>query len=179
MGPLYRGGKGFMALLSLLTLFISATYAQTLPVSGQCLVTSVPNQVRAEGLTERMGDIVLQCSGSNPGAVLSGNLSVYLPVNITNRVNSSNQTTDAVLSVDYGSGFVPTGIAGLVIGPIVAFNGINLTVPSTGNLNLKISGVRASVSQAFLGLSPQPIRAQIAFSSPASIVANQSQLIVA
>jgi uncharacterized protein (TIGR03437 family) len=143
------------------------------------VVTAVPSQVRAEGLTERMGDIVLQCSGSNPGSVLAGNLSVYLPVSITNRVNSGNQTTDAVLSVDYGSGFVPTGIAGLVTGPLIAFNGISLTVPSTGRLTIKISGVRANVSQASLGLSPQPIRAQIAFSSPASITANQSLLIVA
>ena len=72
---------GELRLLAVLTVAISATYAQTLPTSGTCAVSAVPNLVRAEGLTERMGDILLQCSGSNPGSVLSGNLSVFLPVN--------------------------------------------------------------------------------------------------
>src|SRR5580704_11628784 len=97
-------------------LAVGSLYSQTLPVSGRCVVSSVPSQVRSEGLTERMGDIILQCSGSNPGAVLSGNLSVFLPVSITNRLdsNSSNLTHDAVLSVDFGNGFVPTGTAGQI-----------------------------------------------------------------
>src|ERR1700693_1038564 len=102
---LTRSGIRLSGLLTLLFLTIAPTYAQTLPVSGRCTVTSVPSQARAEGLTERMGDIILQCSGSNPGAVLSGNLSIFLPVSITNRVdsNSSNLTHDAILSVDFGS----------------------------------------------------------------------------
>src|ERR1035438_7440417 len=111
MVHLTRSIDRLIRLLTLPVLTICATYAQTLPVSGRCAVSAVPSQVRAEGLTERMGDIVLQCSGSNPGAVLSGNLSIFLPVSITNRVdsNSSNLTHDAILSVDFGSGFVPTG----------------------------------------------------------------------
>src|SRR5215475_2235165 len=115
MGPLTRSGDRPSRLLTLLTLTVAATYAQTLPVSGRCAVTAVPTQVRAEGLTERIGDIVLQCSGSNPGAVLTGNLSVSLPVSITNRLDANTNTThDAVLSVDYGSGFVSTGIGGQI-----------------------------------------------------------------
>src|SRR5215472_5915531 len=163
MGPLYRGGKGFMALLSLLTLFISATYAQTLPVSGQCLVTSVPNQVSAEGLTERMGDIILQCSGSNPGAVLAGNLIVFLPANITNRVNTSNQATDAALSADVGSGFVPLPLSGQISNQTISFNGLNLTVPASGKFSLRVSNLRAAVFQ--LGATnTQAIRAQLSLS---------------
>src|SRR5437016_14387823 len=108
-----RIGNPLLSLVVFQALAVGSLFSQTLPVSGRCVVTSVPSQVRAEGLTERIGDIILQCSGSNPGAVLSGNLSIFLPVGITNRVdsNSSNLTHDAILSVDFGSGFVPTGIA--------------------------------------------------------------------
>src|SRR5260370_24083134 len=131
-----RTGKHHPVLrLTVISLTICAASAQTLPFSGRCGVTSVPVQVRSEGLTERLGDIVLQCSGSNPGTVLSGNLTLFFPVNVTNRVDSTNLTRDAVVSVDYGSGFVPTAVAGLVPNQTIAFNGINLTVPATGNFN--------------------------------------------
>jgi uncharacterized protein (TIGR03437 family) len=144
------------------------------------VVSSVPSQVRAEGLTERMGDILLQCSGSNPGAVLSGNLSIFLPVGITNRVdsNSSNLTHDAILSVDLGSGFVPTGIAGQIANQIIAFNGLSIPVPSSGNLSIKVSNLRAAIHESG-ALEPHPIQAQLAFSSTASILIDQSQPVVA
>ena len=46
---------------------------------------------------------------------MSGNFTIFLPVSITNRVDSNNQTVDTVLFVDYGSGYVPTR-TGLVTG---------------------------------------------------------------
>src|SRR5689334_4355330 len=98
MGPPTRSGSRRARLLVLLGLCCSsAIYSQTLPVSGRCAVSAVPPVVRAEGVTERIGDIVLQCSGSNPGAVFSGNLTVYLPVSVTNRVDSANLTRDAAI----------------------------------------------------------------------------------
>src|SRR5271157_253176 len=106
MGPLtpIRLGKRAVPLVALLALAIGPTFGQTQP---SCMVSGVPLQVRAEGVTERMGDILLQCSGSHPGAALSGNLTIFLQgVNITNRVDANNQTQDAVLYVNYGSGFV-------------------------------------------------------------------------
>src|SRR6266849_3838783 len=109
MEPPIRIGKRLCP-LALLFLAVCATSAQTVPFSGRCAVTSVPVQVRSEGVTERLGDILLQCSGSNPGTVLSGNLTLFLPVNITNRVDQNNLTRDAVVSVDSGSGFVPTAM---------------------------------------------------------------------
>ena len=178
MGPLTRSGSRLRQLLLLVTLASRATYAQTPPVLGTCAVTAVPTQVRGEGLTERTGDILLSCSGSLAGSVLSGNLQVFLPVSISNRVDSNNLTTDAMVSVDYGSGFVPTGIAGRVSNQIIAFNGLSITVPPSGGLSLKISNIRAAVYQ--LGATvPQQIQAQLSFSSTASILLNQSQLTVA
>src|SRR3954470_8695977 len=106
MGPLTRSGKhqAFLFLLLLCSTF-SAIYAQTPPFTGQCVAISVPAPVRTEGLTERLGDIQIQCSGSNPGSVLSGNLTVALPLSITNRIGSNNLASDLLLSVDFGSGF--------------------------------------------------------------------------
>ncbi|MGA9628311.1 MAG: hypothetical protein WBQ65_27810 [Bryobacteraceae bacterium] len=129
----------------------------------------MPLQVRAEGLTERMGDILLQCSGSNPGTVLSGNLTIYLPVGITNRVDGYNQTVDRVLFVNYGSGFVPSG-TGQVAGGSIAFNGISFTVPPSGNLSIKISNIRAAVGA---------LTQVLASISSTSIPISQSQVVVA
>src|SRR5262245_4816818 len=180
MGPLNtnRRVSGLSRLLAVVILGISATYAQSQPVGGRCVVTAVPSQVRSEGITERMGDIVLECTGSNPGAVLAGNFSVALPVSVTNRVDASNLTQDAVFSVDYGSGFVPLGIPGYISGQIIAYNGVSVTIPPSGNVKLKISNIRANVNQ-FGASVPQQIQAQIIFSVNASILVNQSQLVVA
>ena len=173
MEPLIRIGKRHFSLLIAFSFSICATFAQT-PPSGLCRASSVPAQVRSEGITERLGDIVLQCSGLNPGTVFSANLTLFFPVSVTNRVDSNNLTRDAVISVDSGSGFVPAAVAGQIANSIIAFNGINLTGPPSGNLNLKISGVRANVNQLGL-LAPQPVTASL--SSP--LLVNQAQLIVA
>src|SRR5579883_2966770 len=178
MGPLIIRGKRPWRLFAFVSLTICATYAQTPPVSGTCAVTAVPTQVRSEGLAERVGDILLQCSGSNPGAVLTGNLSVFLPVAVTNRVNSNNQTTDAVISADLGGGLVPLPVSGQVNGVSVTFGPLSLTVPASGSFSIRISNIRANAFQLG-GTNTQPIRAQLTYAGPSSITVNQSNLIVA
>jgi uncharacterized protein (TIGR03437 family) len=158
----------------LLTLTVCGVYAQSTSPS-QCVVSNVPVQVRAEGLAERMGDIVLQCSNSKPGAVLSGDLTLFFPTNVTNRVDSNGMAPDAVLSLDYGSGFTPTGITGQVGNGTIAFNGFNVTVPASGNVNLKISGVRANMYQ----LGPAAVGRPVSVWLSAPFAINQSQLVVA
>src|SRR5438067_1914892 len=111
MGPRYFPQRTLLYVALLFLPFYSA-FAQTF--TGRCQVTSVPFQVRAEGLAERLGDINLRCSGGVPGSVLSGNFTLLLPVNVTNRVDANNQTFDAVLAVDSGSGFAATTIPGQV-----------------------------------------------------------------
>src|ERR1700730_11242872 len=160
MGLLIRIGERALILVALLTLTISATYAQILPISGSCVTTAVPPQVRSEGLAERVGDIILQCSGSIPGAAGTGNFSIYLPVSVTNRIDSNGLATDAVFSIDYGLGFTPSSVRGLVTGNNISFNGVTLTVPASGNFNIKISGLRGNVHQ--LGTAvPRPVLASL------------------
>ncbi|MBV9506184.1 MAG: hypothetical protein JO323_14385 [Acidobacteriia bacterium] len=135
---------------------------------------AVPPQVRSEGLAERVGDLILQCSNYNPGAVISGNFALSLPVSITNRIDTNNITTDAVLSVDYGLGFTTVPVNGLINSNTISFNGAGLTVPANGNFNLKFSGVRADVHQ-LAGANPEPVLASL--SVPLQV--NQSQITVA
>ncbi len=177
MGPLTRTGKRATKLIILLTLFVCATYAQTLTNGGRCQVSSVPAQVRAEGLTERLGDILLQCSGTS-STVLTGNLTVSLPVAVTNRIDANNVATDPVLFIDYGSGFGPAGFNGLVSSQSIAFNGVSISVPASGSFTLKISNLRAAVHQAGL-TNQQPLSASLSVSAPTFLQMDHSQVIVA
>ena len=134
---------------------------------------STPLQVRTEGITERFGDITLVCTGGAPGSLLSGNLILFFPVLVTNRVDTSNLTHDAAVSIDTGSGFVPSAVPGLVSSNSISFNGLSFMTP-TGNISLKISGIRGAVNQ--LGLTTQqPVLASLSGSLPL----NQAQVVVA
>lgn len=175
MEPLVAFSKRSVFFLGLLQLSICTSLAQPLSSTARCQVSATPLQVRAEGLTERLGDIVLQCSGANPGTLFSGNFTLYLPVSVTNRVDANNLTRDALVSVDLGSGYVPTAIAGLVSGNSISFNGISYTAPANGNINLKFSNIRASMNQ--LGYT-SAVPAQITASLSSSVAVDQSQLVL-
>src|ERR1019366_2612880 len=99
-----------------------------------------------------------------------------LPVTVTNRGDANSQTHDAVITVDLGSGEVPTGIAGQVSGNSISFNGISYTAAASGNINLRISGVRAAMNQ--LGLT-SAIPAQVTASLSTQLAVDQSQLVLA
>ena len=59
----------------------------------------VPPLVRAEGYTELVGDIVLVCTGGNPGQGLTANFQLFLNTNITSRLVGSS-FSEALLMVD-------------------------------------------------------------------------------
>lgn len=177
MGPLTRTGKRVAFLVSVLSFTISATYAQTPPVNGSCQLTSAPALVRSEGLTELLGDILIQCSGSNPGAVLTGNLTVALPVSVTNRIGSTNLATDPVVFADLGAGFTPLPIAAQISNQFVIINGLTLTVPPSGSFALRISNLRAAIAQLSAPPLTTPVQAQVIF--PTGLALNQTFVTVA
>jgi hypothetical protein len=59
----------------------------------------VPPLVRAEGYTELVGDIVLVCTGGNPGQGLTANFQLFLNTNITSRLVGSS-FSEALLMID-------------------------------------------------------------------------------
>lgn len=138
--------------------FSIAIYAQT-PTT--CVASAVPAIVHSEGLAEQLGDIILQCTGS-PGVTVTGNLNVYLPVSITNRINSSGYSTDATLNFESTAGNpVPSGVAGLVTNQSISFNGFQFTFPSNGAISLVLNDLRADVNQLGLQQQQMPIRAYL------------------
>lgn len=145
-----QGFKSFrvqftVRLFALFTLISCAAHAQT--STGTCRVSSQPVQLRAEGLTEPLGDIVFTCSGARPGAVITGNFSVLLPVSVTNRIDSNGFTSQAGVSIDYGSGLTPSGVPGSVSGKMIVFTNVQITVPASGSYIVHISNIRAAVNQ--------------------------------
>src|SRR5215469_4897490 len=143
-------GKRFGWLLASLSFSFFTTYAQTSPAPGNCAVSASPTQVRGEGLTERFGAITFQCSGFIPSSAVSGNVTVFLPVSVTNRVDNNNNALDAVLSVDTGGGLTPTAIAGKIAANNITFQGLTLVVPASGNFNVQISNIRGAAFQSGL-----------------------------
>jgi uncharacterized protein (TIGR03437 family) len=131
--------------------FSLGTYAQ---IPTTCVVSGAPVVVHSEGLAERIGEIVLQCSGT-PGAAVTATLNIFLPVSITNRINAGGYSTDASLSVNTGTGNVPSGVSGLVANQSISFNGFQFKFPASGAVSLVIDDVRANVNQ--LGLHQQSL----------------------
>src|ERR1035437_1379004 len=176
MKHLMVNGKRTFLSICLLQISLCVTFGQQPSSTARCQVSTSPPLVRAEGLTDRLGDIVLQCSGAVPGTLFTGNVTVIFPVSVTNRVDANNLTRDAVVSVDLGSGFVTTAIAGQVSGSSISFNGISYTAPASGNVALQISNVRAAMNQ--LGLT-SPVAVPVTAFLSSSLAVDQTQLVVA
>ena len=167
-------GKRFTDLALLLCFFLSFAYAQT---GLLCNPTSVAALVRSEGITERVGDIVLDCSGGVPFATLTSNLTVFLNVNVTNKL-AGNNFTDVLLTVDTGSGPVPSNVAAQPFAPsAVVFNGVAFTVPASGKVALRITNLRANATQAGSG-PEQPIVASLSFSGTTGLQVSNVQFTV-
>src|SRR5580698_9387147 len=92
-----------------------------------CVTSATPPLVRAEGLTERIGDIQLSCTGT-PGNTINANISIGLNTNLTNRLSSGNTLTGIVFTVDSGSGPQPVLTPPLLYSPTaLTYNGVSLT----------------------------------------------------
>jgi len=71
-----------------LALFLACAFGTYAQIPTTCVVSAAPVVVHSEGLAERIGEIVLQCSGT-PGAAVTATLNIFLPVSITNRINAA------------------------------------------------------------------------------------------
>jgi hypothetical protein len=92
------------AVTALLCAMAVPASAQTVPQPLACTANAgQPPTIRAEGLTELVGDVVLRCTGGEPTAngqvVPQANITVALSTNITSRIIDS-PWTEALLIVD-------------------------------------------------------------------------------
>ncbi len=123
-----------------------------------CAVTATPAIIRSEGIAERLGDVVLDCSGT-PGEQNTGNINLFLNTAITNHVSSTG-TLDVMLTIDPGTGPVSAGVSAQLAGTgQVAFNGITATPPANGRIQYRISNLRGTAQ-------PQPIQVRLSASGP-------------
>jgi len=137
MAALKKGSIALMLAL-LLALSISAPVASAQVPSLElgvitCQAVAVPPVVRAEGIAELVGDVILTCQNIPPAvpignmtAYLETNISVSLNVNVTNNIDfgDGGDVTDAVLIVNENNCDDPTpaqafgcGANGTVQGP--------------------------------------------------------------
>ena len=158
---------------STLLAFIAVTFsvhAQQL----SCSTSAVPAVIRSEGITERVGDILLNCSGLPGGTAVSAALTLFSTTVITNRINSSGNTDVQVVLETPGSSQILNTTASLGSSSSVNISGINFTVPSSGAATLRITNLRVNAWQA----AEQPIRIQIASTGTSAVRIDNNQLTV-
>jgi hypothetical protein len=157
----------------------------------------VPPILRAEGITELVGDIVLDCTGGNPAAPFLTNIQIFLNTNVTSRIVGSNNLSEALLMINEPGATRLDPVTGLplpVQTPAVGVNmfqgsksaqgqnslvwlGVPITPPGTNHLTLRITNVRANASM--LGTSSSLIPTQVVMfisaSGSTSLAINQPQ----
>jgi uncharacterized protein (TIGR03437 family) len=127
----------------LLTAFAFIFFAFSLNAQNiVCDVTSSPQMLRPEGLSERTGDIVVNCSGT-PGQTVTVNVTLSSTANITNRL-LTNGAIDLQVTED---GAQTTGVVQLTSNTSVNINGLRLTIPASGTTGLTISNLRVNATQ--------------------------------
>src|SRR3984957_7209711 len=138
-----------------------------------CSTTSATTIVRAEGLTERIGDIVFNCTGL-PSTTLSVNLSIQMNTSITNRISTGSIVTGPVLTVDNGAGPQAIPVQPLLLTPsTLVWNGVPLTYSAQGVLAIRIADIRVNANQ--IGQGGQIVAT---LGSNGSILITQSALVV-
>jgi uncharacterized protein (TIGR03437 family) len=141
---------------------VSATVATGQTGSTTCQVAAVSPVLRAEGVSERIGDLVLNCTGPANQAV-TGVLTVILNSPVTNRIAGSN--LEVVVTINHGSGasILPV-TARLQLANQVVFDNFTMNLGPNGRAEVRISNLRADVSQPSVGL--REVSAQLAFNPP-------------
>ncbi len=164
---------GLIFLFFLLSSFSLRAQTQT---NLFCQAAATPVIVRIEGLAEKMGDIILNCSGGTPGFMVSGNIAISLAAPITNRLTAGT-ATNLQLFIDTGAGPVAAPFTPLLTGiTTVSLNGISFTIPPSGNVVIRISNLRGSMAGASAGL---PINAFVSLNGLSTVSLLNNGLVVA
>jgi uncharacterized protein (TIGR03437 family) len=145
-----------------------------------CNPEATPAIVHGEGITERTGDIVFTCSGGTPNAVMTVDLSIFLNVDITNRLAtaSSNALLGIIFTADNGTGPQTIAATPILTGQTsLAFNGATFTLSPTGSVTLRLTDVRGAANQLNFAAN-STLQVLIGTGDNASMALTASQLTV-
>jgi hypothetical protein len=171
--------------LTLVALFTGAASAQT-PLT--CVANAgVPPLLRAEGLAELVGDVVIACSGGDGLPQRVVNFDIFLNTNITSDILTGN-ISEALLLVDepapgnFNLGQnVYQGVRTAGFENRLTWNGVVFQPPTTpGDTRIfRITNVRSNATQLPTGqFVPSSVSMFLNVSPPGSLPLTQTQLVV-
>ncbi len=157
--------------------FFSLFFLSSIASFGQnflnCTAAANPPLVRLEGIAERTGDVTFSCTGGQPNAVITGNLVIFLSVNVTNHVLPDGGA-DVILTVNGA----PANVAGRVTAAnAVTFNGLSFALTPQGTTELRLQNLRGNASQ-LIGQPARPIMLQASFTGGSLLTFTTNQFSV-
>ncbi len=157
----------FRQFFPVLSLLLAGVCSHLEAATLNCSPSASPQIVHGEGITERAGDMVFNCSGGTPNATLNVSLFIFLNVDITNRLASASSSTltGILFTADNGSGPQAITSPATLSGPgTLVFNGATFTLSATGSVTLRLAGLRGAANeldfdrtksmQVLIGLNP-------------------------
>ena len=145
--------------------------ASVLPMSAQvvpqitCDATAEPLQIRSEGLSERLGEIVLTCTGPSTGTV-SAAITLSLSHSISNKLSTDSTVLEASVVAQTATGTRTLVTSGLLVSrTVVVFGTFTFAMPASGRTSFVISGLRVAADAN----SERPVTALIGTNGQTSI----------
>ena len=170
---------------ALFCLLLSISPAMVYGQPFQCAAFSaVPPTVRAEGLAELMGDVILDCAGGT-GASGSANFTIFLNTAVSSNILGGD-TTEAILLIDEPSaGSQSLGVnafQGIRLGSnAITWIGIPVVQPAAGNHRIfRFTNIRADATALSSGNPGIPATVQSLVSVAGSIsipISNPAQIV--
>jgi len=143
----------FAVVALLFSLGTSPAYAQPNQAAFSCVANAgVPPLVRAEGITELVGDLILNCNNGTPTPagqpVPLSNVQIFLNTNVTSRLYTGN-ISEAIMTIDEPYAFGQAGNSANP-GPLATTPGVNAPLIQLGcqavnSTNCAITGTGGGV----------------------------------
>jgi hypothetical protein len=171
--------RKWLPVLAVLALLVAAQ-ANAQPL---CTASAIPTTVRAEGLTELVGDASLNCSGVTPGGTYTTNLQVFLNAPFTSRIlDSASGRTEALLTSP-DAALTPAVPALTVLGirvqdNAVAWPGVTIT-PTGTTFVLRMTNIRVNAQAVGASGTAFPSQIFALISASALSITSSPQQIVA
>jgi uncharacterized protein (TIGR03437 family) len=132
--------------LAVISLFSFSIYSSAQVTQLLCDATAEPAQVRSEGLTERLGAIVLTCDPVQESTLSVGTISLVVSSPVTNRL-AGEVLPEVVMTAETSAGRQPVGgTPRLISSNVIAFDAFSFTLPLDKRTAFRITGIRAAVN---------------------------------